>query len=41
MGTTDGPFPVAGGRGEGQTAATGELVARAVAKVQVPMTFMP
>ncbi|TXS36419.1 hypothetical protein EAO72_23255 [Streptomyces sp. or43] len=31
-GVADGPFPVAGGR-ESQTAATGELVARAVAVV--------
>ncbi|TRV78327.1 hypothetical protein FKN01_13575 [Streptomyces sp. 130] len=36
-GTTGGPFPVAGG-GESQTAATGELVARAVAVVVMPLT---
>ncbi|EOY52521.1 hypothetical protein SLI_7822 [Streptomyces lividans 1326] len=29
------------GKGEGQAAATGELVARAVAKMFLPMTFMP
>ncbi|ROV68347.1 hypothetical protein D3105_11640 [Streptomyces globisporus] len=39
-GTTDGPFPVAGGRGS-QAAATGELVARAVAVVVLrPVTFI-
>ncbi|GAA1911405.1 hypothetical protein GCM10009837_39840 [Streptomyces durmitorensis] len=39
--TTGGPCPVAGGKGEvRQAAATGELVARAVAVVCGPVTFI-
>ncbi|BFP53080.1 hypothetical protein SCMC78_28870 [Streptomyces sp. CMC78] len=38
-GTADGPFPVAGDE-ESQAAAAGELVARAVAVVRGPVTFM-
>ncbi|TFV33782.1 hypothetical protein E4K10_40395 [Streptomyces sp. T1317-0309] len=37
---TTRPFPVADGKGRGQAAATGELVARAVAVMPWPVTFM-
>ncbi|AEW98424.1 hypothetical protein SCATT_p02310 (plasmid) [Streptantibioticus cattleyicolor NRRL 8057 = DSM 46488] len=39
--TSGGPFPVADGREVRQAAATGELVARAVAVVFRPVTFIP